>query len=209
MCGHVRSSIYLSQRGDPPDRCASEIFQANIENRMNSIALRYRNGRFGERHRAARAFFTSAQEYPSRDKNRRRACRLGGEDRIKCKTAVSVFRDEVRREEKRAVLEESLFLSLSVYALSWLALVTLESSRRLIEALEDPAVSFYTRGSAFDYIRVFMNMHDGKRERWREVGARAKIYGRDSLTFRGPATCVRASEHAPERSLTIAVYNRN
>lgn len=50
-----------------------------------------------------------------------------------------------------------------LYTLSWLALVILESSRRLIEALEDPAVSFYADPrAAFDYIRVFMNMHDAR-----------------------------------------------
>lgn len=49
---------------------------------------------------------------------------VSGGDRIKC-TAVSVFRVEVHQEEERGAVLESL---LSVYALSWLALVILESS---------------------------------------------------------------------------------
>jgi len=46
----------------------------------------------------------------------------------------SVFHDAVRQEEQRSLSRSYL------YTLSWLALVILESSRRLIEALEDSAV---------------------------------------------------------------------
>lgn len=129
-----------------------------------------------------------------RDKNRCRACCLGV--RIKCtRPSLGV----PRRGEQRSLSRSYL------YTLSWLALVILESSRRLIEALEDPAVSFCASPTraAFDYIRAFMNMHD---ERWAPA---KKFTGPTVWRFEDRGLCSRERARAERRSLTIAENNRN
>lgn len=164
--------------------------------KSNSIASRYHEAVTGTAVTAPSHFLQKVRrrDILRRDKNRCRACRLGV--RIKCtgpSFGTPPWRDSV---EQRSLSRSYL------YTLSWSALVILESSRRLIEALEDPAVSFCAGSRG---VRLHSSIHEYA---WREVGAREKIYGPDSLTFRGPR--LRSRERArAERGLTIAENNRN
>lgn len=138
-----------------------ELVRNQIRSRHDYIANRFGNTITAAMRRCScsyRALFVWRARYPSRDKNRCRACRLG--IRIKC-TAVGVPRYFTTwlRPTRRG--EEELQRSLSrsyLYTLSWLALVILESSRRLIEALEDSGRLLLRAGSRG--VRLHSSIHE-------------------------------------------------
>jgi len=128
--------------------------------------------------------FLHGARYPSRDKNRCRACRLG--IRIKC-TAVPRYSTTWFAKRSSDPWAALIYIRSHGWPSSFLNWVDGWSKRS--RTPPSPVLLRWLARAAFDYIRVFMNMHD---ERW----APAKKFTAPTVWRFEDRDCVRASEHA-------------
>lgn len=184
----ARTSIYLMS--DPP------VSGIDIEVVWNQIRSCHDTvSRFGNAITASRSSCTFCVAVLREIRIECRACRLG--IRIKC-TAVSRYSTTWFAKRSSDPWAALIYIRSHGWPSSFLNWVDGWSKRS--RTPPSPSTLARSRG-----VRLRSSIHEYA---WREVGAREKIYGPDSLTFRGPR--LRSRERArAERGLTIAEDNRN